>query len=363
MRVLFDGNVFTTQPSGGVSRYFIHLAKGINACPGSAALILAPAHINTYLKNTPRSIGGGLYFPARKGVNRACRLTTKYISPFLSGHIQHDIVHETYYTQMPYFRSNAPRVTTMHDMIHEIFGYDVCTTNAKKASLARCAHVICVSEQTREDLCERFGIEPERTSTVYHGYHDFSGYDTNHLAHLFEGKPFFLYVGARSGYKNFERFLYAFAAQPVLRKEMRILCFGGRVFSKQEEETIRSLGFSERQIFQLNGADDVLAAAYREATALIYPSLYEGFGFPPLEAMSVGCPVVCSNTSSLPEVVGSAALTFDPKDVDAIGDSLLRVAHSKQLRQELACLGHQQRVKFSWERCCQQTLQVYRALI
>ena len=324
---------------------------------------LAPAHINTYLKNTPYTRGGGLYLPARTGVNRACRLATKHISPLLSGLIKHDVVHETYYSGAPYFRSNAPRVTTMHDMIHEIYGLSVDTTNAKKASLARCAHVICVSEQTRKDLCERFRVEPERTSTVYHGYHDFSGYDTNPSAHLFEGKPFFLYIGARSGYKNFERLLRAFAAQPVLKKEMRILCFGGRAFNKQEAETIRSLGLSEHGVLQMSGSDDVLARAYRKATALVYPSLYEGFGFPPLEAMSVGCPVVCSNTSSLPEVVGSAALTFDPEDVDAIGDALVRIANSQELRRELACLGHRQRESFSWERCCQQTLQVYRRLI
>jgi len=103
-------------------------------------------------------------------------------------------------------------------------------------------------------------------------------------------------------------------------------------------------------------------ALYSGALAFVFPSLYEGFGLPPLEAMSAACPVLCANTSSLPEVVGDAAITFDPGDVDAIREAMQRVAQSPDLRRDLIARGHQRRKLFTWDRCVSETLDVYRKL-
>ena len=126
---------------------------------------------------------------------------------------------------------------------------------------------------------------------------------------------------------------------------------------------IRRLHLPLTQVRQLNGDDGVLAALYRQAAMFVYPSLYEGFGIPPLEAMSFNCPVACSNTSSVPEVVGNAAIQFDPLDIDSIANALVRLASDKALRAKLIELGKARVAKFDWEQCAKQTLDVYRALL
>jgi glycosyltransferase involved in cell wall biosynthesis len=115
-----------------------------------------------------------------------------------------------------------------------------------------------------------------------------------------------------------------------------------------------------QQVTQINGADVLLANCYRHATLFVYPSLYEGFGLPPLEAMSLGCPVACSNSSSIPEVVGDAAAMFDPLDPDSIRAALERVLSSANLLGEYVTRGALRSRLFSWHRCAQETIEVYR---
>jgi glycosyltransferase involved in cell wall biosynthesis len=118
----------------------------------------------------------------------------------------------------------------------------------------------------------------------------------------------------------------------------------------------------ETGLLQFSGDDLVLADLYRHASAFIYPSLYEGFGLPVLEAMAHGCPVICSGTSSLPEVVGGAAELFDPNDPESIGHAIEAVVSSAERREWLRATGRQQARLFSWERCAWETHAVYRAI-
>jgi glycosyltransferase involved in cell wall biosynthesis len=113
----------------------------------------------------------------------------------------------------------------------------------------------------------------------------------------------------------------------------------------------------------MEGEDNVLADIYRHADILVYPSLYEGFGFPPLEAMSLGCPVACSFTSSLPEVCGNAAEYFDPNDMESIRLSIENVLHSSARRDGLIRAGLLQSLNFSWDKCTKQTAALYHALL
>jgi glycosyltransferase involved in cell wall biosynthesis len=172
-----------------------------------------------------------------------------------------------------------------------------------------------------------------------------------------------LFVGNRAGHKNFGTLLRALAASPHLVKSHRIACFGGGKLTADEKNWAYSLGIPENALVHLPGSDAVLGAAYANATVFVYPSLYEGFGLPPLEAMSAGCPVICSNTSSLPEVVGEAAITVDPESVEALRDAIERVVHSAELRQDLISRGHAQRQNFTREKTAAQTLAIYRSVL
>ena len=122
-------------------------------------------------------------------------------------------------------------------------------------------------------------------------------------------------------------------------------------------------GLSASQVQQIGGDDSVLADLYRTAHLFVYPSLYEGFGIPPLEAMSFDCPVVCSNSSSIPEVVGDAAVFFDPDSGESMGQALMKVASDVSLRQALVARGRERIKMFSWQRCAKQTIDVYRSVL
>ncbi|HZL30483.1 MAG TPA: glycosyltransferase family 1 protein [Pseudolabrys sp.] len=362
MKVLFDGQIFAEQRAGGVSRYYTTLAERLDAEPGVSARIIAPLHRNEILSasTTARVLGIGL--PDKRGVARLCRLGLKVMSPVLDRFVSGDIVHETFFSPKPYLTAKR-RVTTMYDMITELYYPGIATTEHKKAALARCDHVICISHNTKKDLCELFGFPPERASVTHLAYQDFSRFAGSKAPRGLSDAPYFFYVGNRAVYKNFEMLVRAFASAPRLAENFQIVCYGGGLFTDGERAAASAFGLRPEALVHLVGGDDVLGAAYANATAFVYPSLYEGFGIPPLEAMSAGCPVLSSNTSSLPEVVGDAALLFDPKDVDALRDALVRITESAALRDDLVRRGHAQRKLFTWERCVQQTLDVYRRVL
>ena len=359
MKIIFDGQAFVHQVTGGVSRYFANLVAGLDAMPGCSARVLAPLHRNAHLSDKPWRLVHGVGLPGAYRVGRICWFATRATSPALSHLINPDIVHETYFAPKPYMTKAKRRVTTMYDMIHELYTPGHFTTEHKRASIARCDHVLCISHNTKKDLCEIFKLPPEKASVTHLGHQDFSAAIGRPRPAALDGAPYVLYVGQRSGYKNFDAALQAFAASERLKREHRFVCFGGGALTAAELARAAELGLTASHLVQIGGSDEMLGLAYANAVAFIYPSLYEGFGLPPLEAMSAGCPVLSSNSSSLPEVVGDAGISFDPKDVEAIRDGLERVAGSRSLRADLVQRGHERRKHFTWEQCVQQTYDVY----
>jgi glycosyltransferase involved in cell wall biosynthesis len=363
LRILFDGQIFVGQRAGGISRYYTTLARQLGRTGGVSARIVAPLHRNEILREDRSAPVFGVGLPDRRGVDRICRYAQDLVSPLVDPFFRGDIVHETFFSPRAYLTHGRRRVTTMYDMITELYYPGDVTTEHKKASLDRSDHVICISRNTRKDLCEIFDVPLERTSVTHLSYEDFGGFKGSKAPDALGGSPYFFYVGNRASYKNFEALLRAFASVPELVNNFRIACYGGRPFTGGERAAAAALGLRPEALVHLTGGDDVLGAGYANATAFVYPSLYEGFGIPPLEAMSASCPVLSSNTSSLPEVVGDAALSFDPKDVEALRDALVRVAESSDLRADLVRRGHAQRALFSWDRCVEQTLAVYRSIL
>ncbi|HVW70788.1 MAG TPA: glycosyltransferase, partial [Steroidobacteraceae bacterium] len=152
--------------------------------------------------------------------------------------------------------------------------------------------------------------------------------------------------------------LEAYGASRQLRDRYSLVAFGGRPFSGEERRRIEELGLSAR-VRQVGGSDALLRAHYRSAMAFVYPSRYEGFGIPPLEAMANGCPVACSNAGSIGEVVGPAGAYFDPDDRDGLRLILERLAGDRQYADELRGKGFEQIKKYSWARCAAETLETY----
>jgi glycosyltransferase involved in cell wall biosynthesis len=176
-------------------------------------------------------------------------------------------------------------------------------------------------------------------------------------------RPYLLYVGVRSGYKNFKLFLKGVSQSSKLLLEFDVISFGGGAFNTAELDYIKSLGFRHDQVGQLSGGDEVLNSLYKGAAAFVYPSLYEGFGLPLLEAMVCMCPIICSNSSSMPEVVGDAAEYFNPMITEDISVAIERVVFSESRSLELVEKGLGRVKKYSWKKCAQETLAVYKNLL
>lgn len=368
MRVIFDSQIFCAQRFGGISRYFASLAQEMAGIEGVSPRIVAPLHINEYVAHLPPQLVLGRKIRDGRRAKLLARAVSLVRGVGLEHSLKPDVVHETYFYPRTRWGRSAPTILSVYDMTYERFpekfpgGETIARWKAR--AVAAADHVICISERTKRDLLEFCSIPAERVSVTYLGYDALADLVTSRAPAEFReqvlgaDKPYVLYVGSRTGCKNFDGLLRAFSASAAIRSTYTLVCFGGGGFTIPENELIAKEGLQDR-VRQVSGPDSALADCYRHAAAFIYPSLYEGFGIPPLEAMSLDCPVVCSNASSIPEVVGDAAVTFDPTDSDAMSGALERVLGSHALRSDLIERGRRRREMFSWQRCARETLAIY----
>lgn len=367
MNILYDYQIFSSQKYGGISRYFIELVRHLSAQPGIDAKILAPCYRNRYAKALTKDVIRGFHVPEVPRTGRLLTIYNRIISNHWADGFKPDIIHETYYTDNPIRRSNgAVTVVTVYDMIHEKFSHYFHprdkTAVVKRRAVERADHVICISETTRRDLQYITGLDSCKMSVVYLGVDLLEGSEEKKGRNLI-GQPYLLYVGNRRGYKNFDRLLTAYGIRRSINEHCKLVCFGGGKFSSSELRAIARLGLPEGRVVWIEGGDGVLAQLYDHALAFVYPSLYEGFGIPPLEAAARGCPVVCSNGGSIPEVVGDAGEFFDPYDANSIAIAVERVISDSERRKELRALGKQRVSRFSWSSCARETYKIYESLM
>lgn len=223
------------------------------------------------------------------------------------------------------------------------------------------ALVVAISENTRRDVIAEYGVRPERVVTIHPGIDpDFSkarGQDPS------GGRPALLFPGAPIARKNLEVVLRCMAAAPrdsaVGRAVLEISGATAQRFP-DHASTIAALGLTDRVRWLGQVPRDRMPSVVASAAAVVYPSLYEGFGFPPLEAMAAGTPVVASNSSCLPEVLGDAALLVDPHDEKALGAAVEEVLTMPGTRDRLVTAGRARAATFTWERCAALTVDAYR---
>jgi glycosyltransferase involved in cell wall biosynthesis len=366
--IIYDHQTFIGQEFGGISRYFCELAARVHRTEGFSARVIAPVHYNAYLPDCPVP-QSALRMPVRfRGESRLYRLINEALSPALTATAAPSLVHQTYYSPLASRKSRTPIVLTVFDMIHELFPDNFPATDpifrCKAACVAAADHVLCISQSTANDLMRLFGVPAEKISITYLAYSDIFAQTAEATELPPHVRPYVLYVGHRGGYKNFETALRAYASSARLRHEFDFVTFGGPAsFSVTEQATMTNLSLRLGSVVRLGGSDEHLARAYRHARAFIYPSRYEGFGIPPLEAMASGCVTVCADSSSIPEVVGDAGLLFNPDDVDAARQSLEDACFDEALRAQLLARGSARVREFSWDRCAHETVNAYRQMI
>jgi glycosyltransferase involved in cell wall biosynthesis len=382
MKILYDHQIFTFQKYGGISRYFAqiisNLPTDIKADIGikySDNEYLKQTHIVNNLQRAYQPID--LFFPKFKFPFK--RKIFKYIQRknllnYQTAYDQNkkitiellkkqdfDVFHPTYYDD--YFLEyigEKPFVLTIHDMIYELYPemLNDPPLSKMKANLAKkAAHIIAVSEKTKEDIIEIMGIPANKISVVYHANSLTKANSTN----TFFPNKYILFVGERTIYKNFMFFVRA--SLPLLKEwpDLHVVCVG-RDFDFGENQLLKSLEIDNRFISK-NVNDYELALIYKNAEALIFPSYYEGFGIPILEAFQAGCPVLLSNTSCFPEIAQDAALYFNPKSMDEIRSTINKVLNNEDLRKELIAKGYERSKAFSWEEAVNKTIKIYESVL
>lgn len=264
----------------------------------------------------------------------------------------------------------VPTVVTIHDLSYLYFPQDFLKKdlyqlrNWTKYSVENADKIIAVSETTKKDIVRSYKILPQKIKVVYNGYEKKHLASESKLRLMESNHPYILYVGTLQPRKNISVLIKAFYKLLHFYPDFKLVIAGkkGWLYDKIFD-LVTDLGLEDDVYFTDYISDNQLIFLYKNAFCFVMPSLYEGFGIPPLEAMSFGCPVLCSNTSSLPEVAGDAALYFDPKDSSDLANKIQKLKESQELRKSLVKKGYARTKQFSWENCADSTLSLIKSVV
>ena len=366
MRILYDGEIYSMQTAGGINRYFASLISRLPASFAPTLLVARSCGVNAPVH--PRlTIYGRQKIDLR---SVSCRFDDYYsqvrrwyLRTIADSRI-FDLAHPTYYqlvTRRDLSNYRCPIVLTVWDMTHELFQNEMDPEGAvvqlKRKAIQAADVLVCISENTKNDLLERYRVAENKVKVIPLASDINFGFSNG--PEPVPSKPYYLYVGSRSSYKNFDGLCAAFAKAVTVHPEL-MLCVVGALFNKAEQRLIYDFKLTSHVEHYGYATDEHLAKLYRHSIGLVYPSFYEGFGLPPLEAMSCGTAVIAANVASIPEVVGEAGLLFDPASTDELADSLLFLLNKPGERERLIAEGHKRAKAFSWDKTVAATLEIYR---
>ena len=382
MKILYDHQIFIRERYGGVSRYFSALLKNIPFLENTEVSLKVRISQNEYIKKNNKN--NVKYIKQEKSATEKIRLyfinTVKKYSVVKSFYDtvkkyvgkkdsiieltrgDFDIFHPTGFDPyfLPYLK-NKPYVVTVHDMVHELypqyFKYPEQTSQNKKILLKKANGIIAISNNTKKDLVSIFNIPPEKIEVVHHGMNiDFTKQSPVDIPH-----PYVLFVGGRGGYKNFEFLIRAIT--PVLNeKKIHLFCTGSDSFTAEEVALLKKLRI-DKFVIQRRVSDTELAYLYSQAKVFVFPSLYEGFGIPILEAFASNCPVLLSDASCFREIAGNAASYFDIEDPESLKTEFIKLLEDTTYREKLIQRGKERLLNFSEEKCARETLAVYKKVL
>ena len=365
MRIFYHGLIYSYYRArpGGISNFFDRLISRVALEHDCLLTTTRESHL-------PHPVGPYLH-TVRHNPSHRLRRINKFLESrhfeLQSRAFRPDLIHYTYYVDPRPWHLHLPRVYTVYDMIHEKWSHQLDPSRVyaaeKLRSFENASALPCISEATRSDLLDLYPHLEPKTSVIHLG----CDLKPTSLAASYPrpadiNTSYLLYVGARGSYKNFTRLLLAFArvVPHINGIKLRVV---GAPFEVLETDLIDALGIAASVEIFPDANDDMLYQLYSQSLAFVYPSLYEGFGLPLLEAMALNAPVLASSAGSIPEVAGNAALLFNPWSVDSIKESILRIARNPGLRNELITKGRERLLDFTWQKTVDQYLELYDYLL
>ena len=369
MKILLDPEIFQLQRYGGISRYYTELFTVLKLNKNIKVIIPFYSTNNIYFNQS------NLVNLRQKAYNLYLRFLIKFKIRYKENSSKRNLLFfnkslakKNYDLFVPTFYNpsfleinpNTPFVLTVYDMIHELFPeYFIEDTHNvvanKKILIERASRIIAVSENTKKDILKIYPhIDSHKIHVVYHA----SSLKKNEALSVSIPDEYILFVGNRVGYKNFQFLIDATSQMLRLNSKLHIVCAGGGSFNNSEIEHINKLDLAN-QIIQIDFREEELSHFYINAKCFVFPSLYEGFGIPILEAMRCGCPVVLSKMSSFPEVAGDAGVYFEQNDSIDLKNKIEKIIDNPEIRKDYIQRGYQQAEKFSWEKAAKECLQVY----
>jgi glycosyltransferase involved in cell wall biosynthesis len=378
--------LFLQKPATGMGQHLLHLLQGLDSLDDKDQqyMLLAPRFRRAYTVRAPQlsdrfrevEVVSAL---ARLGENVE-QVWWEQVGIVLAGMREKiDLLHGPYWSNPLW--SPWPTVVTVHDVIQFVLPEYAWRKISRvyfglvSAGARRAQAVITVSECSKQDIMKILGLGPERIHVIGNAV-DASLYpvrDAWLLANVRErygiAPRFVLYFGGFDMRKNVPRLIEAYARLPeALRREYQLVIAGryqhlGHPLYPDPRETVRRLSLEGNVVFTGQIREQDKAPLYSAATVFAFPSLYEGFGMPVLEAMACGTPVVTSNVSALPEVAGAAGLLVNPYEPAAISDALAELLESAARRDDLARRGLERARRFTWPQVAEQTVRVYKQIL
>lgn len=372
MRIGINGHLLSfeeTYRQAGVSRYIEALLKELPTVAPDDELVVftGPVNAEDERRFDPKIEWRQSRLPTASPPVRI--VWEQMLGPLVTRRAGVDVMH--FPVNVVSLPPSEPQVVTVHDLAFHHFPEQYPAAKQRylrlmtRLSVNRARRVIAVSEATRQDIIQLYGLPAERIVTIPNGIGaEMQPLPADDVAEFRreQGLPedFLLFLGTLQPRKNLETLLRAYATI-TNEVDWPLVVAGGtgwqfdRIFG-----LVRQLGLVERVRFVGYVASHQLPLWYNAATLFVYPSLYEGFGLPVLEAMACGTPVIAANTSSLPEVVGDAGLLVDPRSARGLASTMLAVAGDGDLRQQLGLRGRARARDFSWTRTAELTVEVYR---